>query len=274
MGTILVATDMSARGDRAVTRAAGLARARKDALRIFCAVDEVADAASTLARIEAVEGALRRVAEGIDGVEVSSACEAGAPAELVPKAAAEAGAALVVLGAHGSRGLAEMVRTPTLVRIVRALDRPALVALGRPEGSYGTVIVGWDFSPAAAEALALAGDFAPDASIIQVTATHEPYYVVGQAVSYATLPEEQHAELEREMREAVPPGLRGRTGDPVVRMGGPGVALLGAVRDGGADLLAVGRHARSGFVRMLLGETSSDMILSAPCDVLVAPPRG
>ena len=40
-----------------------------------------------------------------------------------------------------------------------------------------------------------------------------------------------------------------------------------------APLVAAGRHARSGLVRAILGETSTELLLSADADVLVTPPE-
>ena len=79
-------------------------------------------------------------------------------------------------------------------------------------------------------------------------------------------------EALRGMDTAVPDALRGRTEALDVRMGGPCAAILGATDDAGAELIAVGRHARRGVVRLILGETSTDPMPSERVDVLMAPP--
>jgi nucleotide-binding universal stress UspA family protein len=40
-----------------------------------------------------------------------------------------------------------------------------------------------------------------------------------------------------------------------------------------ADLLVIGRHGRSGFERMLLGSVTERVMRTAPCPVMVVPPR-
>lgn len=273
MDPIVVATDLSARSDRAVARAARIAREWARPLTLFCAAGEGLDAAADLDRMEEVEAVLERRCrqdEALRGIETRVSVEPGAPAEAVPRAAA--GAALVVLGTHRNRGLAELAGAPTLVRIVRALDGPALVAAGPADAAWGRAVVGWDHSPASHAALALAGEMAPDARLTLVHATHEPYSQLGFGVAVMTMPLAQREEMLREMDAAVPAALRARTEAPDVRMGGPCAAILGAAEDVGAQLIAVGRHARRGVARLILGETSADLMLEARVDVLVAPP--
>ena len=272
MEPILVATDLSARSDRAVTRAARLARAMGRPLHLFAAVGDDLDAAEALERSEDVLALLEHVGangEGMRGLDVTASAEVGRAVTLVPEAAQARNAALVVLGSHRNRGLGEVVGTPTLVRIVRALEQPALVAVGRPNAEYGSVVVGWDFSHASEAALRMAGAVAPEAELTVLNATHEPYSGLGTvgAVGH-TLSPARREEMAAEIAAAIPEDLRGRTAAPEVRMGAPVQALL----DARADLVAVGRHQRSGLVRMLLGETSSELILISPSDVLVTPP--
>ena len=278
MDPIFVATDLSARSDRAVARAGRLAARLGRPLRIFAALaDGALDAAQTLTRLDELEaelGARAARASREHGIEASGAAEAGTPVDLVPRAAREARAHLVVMGSHANRGMAELVSTPTLARVLRALDVPCLVAAGPPERDWRRVAVGVDLSPASLAALRLAAELAPAAELMPCHAYAPPH--AGSA--FAAIPEAvtaaDMAERATEVLASIPEGLRARTAEPVLRAGSPEGVLGAYAREISADLIAVGRHARGGLARMLLGETSTELMLSAGCDVLVAPPPG
>ncbi len=53
---------------------------------------------------------------------------------------------------------------------------------------------------------------------------------------------------------------------------GPVEAILGAVKDGAADLVVMGTHGRKGFSRALLGSTAEGVLRRAHVPVLVFTP--
>ncbi|PWJ19307.1 universal stress protein [Jannaschia seohaensis] len=277
MEKILVATDLSARSDRAVLRAAQLAGAKGAALRIVHVVDDDLPAAMLQTRTEEVTDALEAMVAQTPALSELSpeiSIEAGHIDVLLPKVAAEYGADLLVVGGHRNRGMAELLGTPTLVRLVRGTELPVLVVTGRPEAPYAAVSVAWDFSPAARIAGLTARALAPDAALTLVHAWVEPYggspYGIDAA---ATMPAAMRQRLETKIAgDAAELG-----GDPVpgqvIVIGPPGHVLRRRAVDGEADLLALGRHARSGLARFLLGATAEDVALTADCDVLIAPPE-
>jgi nucleotide-binding universal stress UspA family protein len=64
--------------------------------------------------------------------------------------------------------------------------------------------------------------------------------------------------------------LRGRgvEATTVEQVGHPAAAILDAARDG-ADLVAVGSRHRGLIKRLLFGSVSAEVVVEAPCDVLV-----
>ena len=271
MTPILAATDLSDHSERAVLRAAAIARAEGRPLRVVSIAGGDADASSALTHMDRAQDALDAMLERpeLAGLDASAVADAGEPAAMVARAARDARAALVVLGSHANRGLGELGRAPTAVRIVRALSCPALVAVAPADRVWRRAVIGWDGSSASSAALALAARLAPEAALTVCQAHHEP--LGGPEAEGRT------AEWARRARaaldEAMPEALAPRLAEPELLLGGPVRVLLDLAGEGGADLLAVGRHARSGLMRTILGETSTELMLQAPCDVLVAPPR-
>jgi nucleotide-binding universal stress UspA family protein len=278
MHRILVTTDLSARSDRALLRAARLANERGAKLRILHVCDDDLPAALLKARCDEAETVLRAMVEETPILKEAAPeieVEPGHPDKLVPKVARDHEADLVVLGSHRGRGLGELLGSPSLVRLLRGLEVPVLVVAGRTELAYGAVSVGWDFSPAAESAAHLAATLAPEAEITLVHAWMDTIGTgpFGGEVS-TMLPVQEQDRLRGDMmRAGAALGLASGSPAAEVVLGPPGSVLRHRASEGKADLLAVGRHARSGFARWLLGETAVDVALTAECDVLVAPPK-
>lgn len=137
----------------------------------------------------------------------------------------------------------------------------------------GRIVVGVDGSPAAARALAFALEEARrrDARVDAVLAYQQPVAYAG--FEGAMVPPVPHAKVEQgarsELDEAlgtVPQDVRV---ERIVAEGPSAAVLLDAAR--GADLLVVGSRGRGGFMGLLLGSTSHQVITHAPCPVVVVP---
>ena len=135
------------------------------------------------------------------------------------------------------------------------------------------IVVGVDGSAHARLALAQAVDEARrrDATVDAVYAYAPPVY--WSAPEFGVLiprPESEVVEdatqlLERELAD-VPADV---TVEPVVVEGPAARALLETAR--GADLLVVGSRGRGGFMGLLLGSTSHQVVTHATCPVVVVP---
>ena len=272
MDVILVATDLSARSDRAVKRAAGLAAA----LRARLAIAHVANAdlppALRDARAAQARDALRTRVDAdpaLSALDPALVVETGRVEARLPDLARSQGAGLLVVGTHRDRGMADLLGAPTLLRLLRGARVPVLVAVGRPETAYRDVSVGWDFSPASEAAARAARAIAPEASFALVHAWAPIVAAGGYGLDPVGLPagpsEETEADLARAAR-ALGEGV-----GHVLEVGPPAHALMRRASEG-ADLPALGTHARAGLARFVLGATAETVALGAVCDVLVAPP--
>ena len=104
-------------------------------------------------------------------------------------------------------------------------------------------------------------------SRVTVVSVADPIYPAPPYTGYADPSEEQ---THRRLLEEAAEDLRGRGVDAttVEQVGQPAVAILDAARDG-ADLVVVGSRHRSLIKRLLFGSVSAEVVVEAPCDVLV-----
>lgn len=139
------------------------------------------------------------------------------------------------------------------------------------------VLVPIDFSPSARAALEyatfLAGKFGADLTVLHVW---EPPGYVGPD-TLALLPvaagqpgwDQTRNEVTREVEQflakapAKPKRLSVR-----IEAGEPSDAILSAANDGGADLIVMGTHGRTGLSRLLIGSVAEAVLRRSTCPVL------
>jgi nucleotide-binding universal stress UspA family protein len=104
-------------------------------------------------------------------------------------------------------------------------------------------------------------------SRVTVISVADPIYPNPPYTGYADPGEEQ---THRRCLEEAAEDLRGRGVDAttVEQVGQPAAAILDAARDD-VDLVAVGSRHRKLIKRLLFGSVSAEVVVKAPCDVLV-----
>ncbi len=306
---LLVATDLSARSDRAFDRAIELARANSARLTVLHVIaDELqpdyAEALKAQARTAlemqvaqaltaghvdvdiAVKGGLdqekvlRQIAEGAARGELSVEVriEAGSIYELIDETATEAGADLVICGAHRKLTIGDEWLGSTMDRVLRFGSRPVLIVKLQPSGSYRNIVAAVDFSDPSAEALAFALAAFPDAAFTLVNAVESSLsgFLKGAEANQEAL-DRRREELSQFAEAAL--ARAGTTGgarpapELVVRQGSPASVLGQHVADHAVDLVVVGTHGRTGLRRAILGSVAKSAIASLPCDVLAVRPQ-
>ena len=273
---ILVATDMSNRSDRAMSRAFHIARDLGAPVVVLTVLDEAmpTDLMPEL-HIRSRERLERFSNDLSDGaVAFKIEVQTGDPTHDILAAAAALKPRLLVLGTHRPRPFLDMLRETTVQRIVRLSDVPTLLVTDRDDHDYAHVLVPTDFSPAAAAAARLALTLAPGAQMAAVHALHVPF-----SGMLATTPAAQH-DLEKpfrhdaeradaDWRQALAiPGLPPTD----IVLGAALSVVLKRCERGEIDLIAVGAHGRTGAARAILGSLATDLIRDPPCDLLIARP--
>ena len=276
MKKLLMATDLSARSDRALQRALALAHQLGATLEVIHIVSDTVPVsiaeqyeASARTTIEQLLASLPSAAN----VKPEIAIIRGHDYEEILYHAQETGAELIVLGI--TRHIAyELFRGTTAERIIRIGDLPVLLVKDPVVHDYERVLVATDNSPAAQRALECAAAIAPDAQFHLLHTVHLPFTGFLGPESQAQIRQEQ----ERNFRNAFEKGIRAQ----VERLGNGGLRatfhieegdILSVIRDQAerlkADLLAIGSHGRFSLRHSIIGTVAGNLLSDPPVDVLV-----
>lgn len=277
--TILIATDLSARCDRALDRAAGLAAGWGAKLLVVHALDPVAaeDVRYTPSWRRApdpLETARARIAADLAdhgaGVEIDVRVETGDPAKLVAEIARKEDADLIVTGVARDASLGRILTGSAVDRLVRRAPAPLLVVRGRGQTPYRAVTVATDFSRSSRHAFEAAARLFPHLPITLFHAYDIPFagYLENQAVvgEFAQMGEEACGKF---IAEADLP--EGRAGEVrrVIERGAPDSLLVDYARKHDVGLTVVGSHGGGAIYNALIGSTAARIIDAMPGDVLL-----
>lgn len=272
---ILMATDLSARADRALTRAVHTARETGAALEVLHVVDQDLPPALRDAHHLQAERLLReQVAALTDGTDVrwDVRITSGVDIEEIIRHAEASGAGLIVLGASRPGRFRSIVFGATANRVMRLSRVPVLVVKAGFRGPYRHVMAALDTSPAAARALEHALAWWPEATTEAVHVT--------DPILPALMPATGAYEADSRAREedALYPllhRLRRSSGARLpleIAEGQAGPALVARLKRFAADLAVIGSIGDTSPFRAAFGGTADHLIHEAPCDVLVVPP--
>lgn len=287
---ILVASNLSAEADVAVTRAFHIAHDGNAQLHII----HIADHSQPKPLVEqSMEFARRKLTETIAPLQKSLGIQAeiqvlsGEPQEDIATYARRWNADLIVLGKHRIRRSDHRFETTVAANLIRTLRRPLLMVARAEVRPYRTVVAGIDFSLFSKAAIRWAQRLAPEAEMHLVHAYQIPFSFglppVAVAESFAAAEREEiDAFLAEEMAWLKSrAGAAGTSTEHIhthVIEGETETALSDMITQTGADLLAMGAHGRTGIARMLLGSNSVTMLAAASAgkfdiDILVVPAR-
>ena len=209
-------------------------------------------------------GVVRKVVEGI------------APDSILA-VAREQGSDLIVMGAHGRRGLDRLMVGSVAERVVRTAQRPVLIVRADPLGATasnstaGTVnlrsiLFPTDFSESSLSALGYAISFAE-----KYDATLTLMHVVSQRAARRS--QDKAAETAmRELHRLIPSGrLAAGKVKVVVRTGKPYMHIIQVAKEIKADVAVMAVRGGHSTDMTVFGSTTHRMIQLGPCPVLVVP---
>lgn len=282
---ILLATDLSARCDRALDRAAVLATECAAELTVVHAFERelyglVRDPRPTPSWRQEPnlkrEIAKRQIHEDLGTLDVpfDLILEEGAPADVIIKAAEELGADIIVTGIARGETFGRFIFGGTVERLVRQAKRPVLVVKSRARQPYKDILVATDFSEESRRAILSTARMFPKANL---TLMH-----CYDSVTSAMVPSEDASQAGREFalleyreflnKEAVTALDIAKL--PIFMEKG---SIDCVIRDYAAhkslDLLVIGSQGKNAITRALFGSTAERAMASAPTDVLVIIPE-
>lgn len=289
LATILAAVDFSRGSEAAARRAADLAklsRARLEILYVLANpfVAETWELIKFGLRLEPADlraEAERRLRELVARIELETGVvpetriAEGHPYEQIAARAAETGAGLVVVGAHGRHALLDVFVGATAQKVLRVAPAPVLMVRQMPYFPYERVLAAADFSAQSKAAALLARRLFPGAELCLMHAYESPLDTMPGSMSIpdATIEAYRHraelaarAALERFAQEL---SLRGSDVSLKTAYGHPASSILEFARAWSADVIVAGARGLSGWKANLLGSVSLHLILESRVDVLL-----
>jgi nucleotide-binding universal stress UspA family protein len=280
---ILAATDFSTRSNRALRQAGLLAQPDHAKLYIVHVVDD--DQPEELVRMEKRE-AERVLNEQVDsmpelgGIQACPMVVTGDPFDGILRAAADIRADLIVMGSHRKQLLLDIFVGTTVERVIRKGSFPVLMVNHEAQRRYQNVIAPTDMSEASADSLrvALSTGLISDR---RATLLHA-FWPIGKGKMFvagtdqASLDEYVARERQNATDELVGFLVANDFGRERwslrVEEGGPMEVISQAVEQMRPDLLVMGTHGRSSFLKALLGSVTEEALRSLNVDILAVPP--
>lgn len=279
---ILVATDFSARSDRALRRAELLVRQTGAALTLVHAVDDDPQRALVAAERDASQrllDELGRTLAGVDGIQADTHLALAPPGPGIAAVAAALDADLIAVGAPRHPRLRGAFAGTTVDRIVRAAGVPVLLACAVPGGFYRHILLATDLA-AHSDAVPRAVTHLGLDRLCTVTVAH----VFDAALPPLRAREEsireqaeawldtQHAQADARLTAFLERCALTAPGRLVrLNRSSVGATLLDAASEAGADLLVVGSRGGRGPGGRLPGRVTYELLRNGAIDVLVVP---
>lgn len=275
---VLLASDLSARCDRALDRAAQLAGAWGSELHVISVVEgpRSPDQALAWAWRGDDEAALRHARRelhadvaplGVRGVLV---VVHGDAAQRIVEHAEQARCGLVVVGMARSETFGRFLLGGTVARLARTLASPLLVVRRRVRGPYRRVVVATDFSESSRHAL--------DAAARCFAQVELGLYHALPARGLGAVEAPVDDETRRRIEDGEARAFVGASSLDAARRDGLRLSvgrgaldslLAQHVRDHDVDLVVIGTQGRSGLLGALLGSSAERVLDRLPCDTMV-----
>ncbi|UZK68828.1 universal stress protein [Sphingomonas sp. S1-29] len=283
MENILVATDFSARSDRALRRAMHIARRRNSVIYLLHVVDgdqphRLIESDHSLAALLLAEAASTLTVE--DRLSSKSIVTVGDVDSAVLETADDIGADLIIMGPHRKR-IRDVFTGTVVERVLRRAERPLLIAAEPPIAPYQKVLLALDFDEASKSAgrAAVALGIFENMDVVVMHAFDTPAAgmlrrsMLGDAVpDYVEEERQDAANKMHDLAGAI--GLPSGRRHVVAVNGTPARTILEAAQGNGAELVVMGANQRKGFECLLIGSVAQDVIRNGMHDILIVPDKG
>jgi nucleotide-binding universal stress UspA family protein len=272
---LTVATDMSARCDRALARAWQLTRTWNRDLDVVHAVsaaevthrDRLSGEMPSWRRLEPWTSTLERHLRtdlAAEGICASSLVVVGSPAEVVMGALANSAPSLIVLGIAKDARMDRIQLGSTVDNLVRHSRVPVLNVRSRARAPYRHVVVATDFSGPAGQALALAARWFEGARLTLFHAYLPPGATLATgAAADGSWRAAVAQQCESHLAGLDLPASTVPTLQRLLEHGHAEELLADYVAHADVDLVVLGSQGRGGFARVLLGSTAEHLLPSA-----------
>ncbi|WP_425067785.1 universal stress protein [Reyranella sp.] len=277
---VLVATDLSARSDRAVERAVLLAKVTGSALTILHVVDAELPRRTADRLVDEARELIGEHVAALKGAEAMAPdikVVLGTDYKEIEDVALKSGCELIVLGVHRNE-TRDLFRGTTAERVIRSRACQVLMVKARPQSDYRRIMVAVDFSDCSRRAIEFAVKLFPNAEFHLVHAFDVPFKAFLRSEDTRQEVSRSHEEeMERfvngdfpallPLLQAVPARVF-----PVQKQGPVRDVIEDQVDQLKPDLLVLGTHGRSGIAHAVMGSVAEDLLSYPPCDILAVRP--
>ncbi|MFL9824197.1 universal stress protein [Rhodoplanes sp. SY1] len=283
MRHVTVATDFSARSQRALRRAGLIARTTGCAVTLVHVVDdEQPDSLIAVERDEAVRimAGLTATTAELRDVRCEALVVTGEAFQGILRAAESRGSDLIVMGPHRRQLLRDIFVGTTVERVIRSGPFPVLMVNGPVAGPHVRPLAAIDLSESSVRAVRTAlalGLVAADMLAVvhtftaagkgKLAAVDVPGAVLGDYVA------RERDQVRRDLSVFLE-ASRLTVVETAVHLveDAPFDAIGRVAGELGADLVIVGTHGRGALARLLLGSVAEAVLRSLDVDVLAVPP--
>ena len=273
--TILLATDLSARCDRALDRAAQLAKEWQAKLIALKVIDVPDTPDQLLAWVDnksddsVLDVAAKQMARDVSdlGIAVSMhIIRATDTAAAIQQTALETGSDMIVTGMARNEILGRFLLGSTVLDLSRSVSIPLLVVRNRVHAPYQRILVATDFSEFSRQALRLSSRWFPEQTLTVYHAHETPFSGLSS----------KHVEISRNLEQGEFTDFIKNSNLPVnahikpaIELGVLAPTLTQYVRDHDIDLVVIGCNGNRGLMGDIIGSNASALLDWLPCDTLV-----
>ncbi len=263
----MVATDLSERSDRALRRAAQLAKFLGAKLSII----SVVDSAYPEHLVKDIKARFRDHLEQIsrfEGIETETHIDTGDVVETLLGYLNAKDVDLAVVGLHRARTIFDGIRPTTMERLVEGTRKPQLLVKEMHTENYKRVMVPVSFSRACKSAIDASAEVAPGAKFDIFHAWLVPFggLTGGEHSDYA---DSVRTEIQ-EISDAWSAGLDDSMPQPQIVHGALTPTFEYHLRSFNPDLVALGAHTRPGPSLHKIGSFAAELIRDPPVDLLIS----
>lgn len=274
MKNILVATDLSARSDRALLRGVKLAKKFQAKLTIINVIDDQMPSAIIAESKNISQKEINLCLKGkTAGIDIETRIVAGNPYIEIIKASYEINAELIIVGLHRHVDNKEPIIGSVIQRLIKSANKPILVVKNRSEIEYKNIISCLDLNVSSVESLNIALNLFNNAKFYLLHSYNVPF--LGFMGKSSSIEQEVVQNCQEELQEIVTKLRKNIKSDnnieieEILKSG----YILDVLQEEAAhikpDLLVFGTKSRTGFSRSIMPSASESVLIDPACDVLL-----
>ncbi|HTZ18979.1 MAG TPA: universal stress protein [Dissulfurispiraceae bacterium] len=209
---------------------------------------------------------------GLNGNLEALICE-GEPHEVIVDVAAARKADLIAMGTHGSKGLKKLIMGSVASKVIRIAPCDVLVAKKPCDcpGNYRSILCSYDGTEYSKKALAKACEIARiEGAGVTALYVIPRYEEMVEFFRSGVIRENLRHDANKIVQGAVDIARKSGVGiNTEIAEGNAPDGIIETAKKIRSDLVVIGTHGWSGINKAIIGSVAEDVIVGAPCPVLI-----